>query len=98
MNRFFKALCGVGQKESAPDPPIPIPSFYSNIDVVNVMRITLLAILLLPLLMQCGEPAKTEPLGAVVAAAGHSGEWSNRRCRCVRSDRRGCVQWQCRRA
>jgi hypothetical protein len=30
MNRFFKALCGVGQKESAPDPPIPIPSFYSN--------------------------------------------------------------------
>jgi len=62
------------------------------------MRITLLAILLLPLL-QCGEPSKTASVGTAMAAASKASEWSNRRCRCLRHNRSGaCLHWQCRRA
>jgi len=42
------------------------------------------------LLVSCGESAKAAPAGVVVAAAGNASEWSNRGCRCTRSDRRGC--------
>lgn len=61
------------------------------------MRLMWIA-LLTGMLVSCGEPARSAPIGAAeMKNACASNDWQSRRCRCARRDARGCVHWQCRR-